>query len=282
MWQLQVYFSLFLFLAIIFPHYVYSANIKLEKTSSDAITDLGQEFSADIDLTIAASDGTTYFMRGVFYKEGSGKYCGYTWNGSDWFNGPYSSNEGWRKLPSMAIASGSATMNLKSRFDPASDSCHDSGSYRFKVQRYTQAGSATFDDQEALTVSVSFPSLTPTPSKTPSPTKVPSVKPTEKANTPIPSKVNVAIAESLQAKSAIAPTKFMVLETFQATNSNFILGEQIIASPSTLIAETKDTSDKLRPKALAAVPIMIAGSVCMIAAAYLSARTIKRRRSGSN
>jgi hypothetical protein len=33
-----------------------------------------------VKLSVSAIDGTSYYLRGVFSKEGSTNYCGLTWN----------------------------------------------------------------------------------------------------------------------------------------------------------------------------------------------------------
>lgn len=125
---------------------------------------------------INAPDGTNYYLRGVFYKEGSNNYCGYTWNGNDWFSGPYSTDERWKKFLSVTIASDSAQTTLKAKLDITDSGCKESGTYKFKVQRFTQSGNGTFDGQNEQTLQILIPTSVPTatPTVRASPTQKPS------------------------------------------------------------------------------------------------------------
>ncbi|MBI4990743.1 hypothetical protein HZB96_01460 [Candidatus Gottesmanbacteria bacterium] len=176
-------FSMMIFLIIIlffvFPTSIFAASITLNDGTPTTISDFNQEYQVNVSLSINADDGTVYYLRGSFYQSGTNNYCGYTWNGSSWFNGPYSSNEGWKNLLQVTISSSSASAILKAKLDSNDNACKDSGNYNLKVQRFTQGGSGTFDPQNEQSLTVNIP--TPTPTVTPSPT------PLSPTNTPSPS-----------------------------------------------------------------------------------------------
>lgn len=178
-------FGIILFLQFIlkFPSKIFAISITLDTPSQTIISDIDQEFSVNLTLNgVNIADNTKYYLRGVFFLPDSTNYCGITWNGSSWFSGPYSTGEGWKKFLAVTVASNSASVQLKAKIDTADSGCRASGSYNFKVQRFTEAGSATFDDQNIQTVVFSLPTPIPSPTVSPQPTKVPSLKPTVKVN----------------------------------------------------------------------------------------------------
>jgi hypothetical protein len=163
----RVILFIFLLLFIFFPVPLFAATININAPSTNSVSETNWEYQANVDLTIDVTNGTVYYLRGVFHKDGTSNYCGYTWNGSEWYSGPISSNEGWKKFLSITIASNSASTILKTKFDPTQSGCKETGNYKFKVQRYTVSGSSSFDTQDELSVEVNVP--TPFPTATPTP-----------------------------------------------------------------------------------------------------------------
>jgi len=160
----------------------YSASVTISNTKAQ-LTSPDEEYTADVNLSISASNGTTYYLRGVFYKPGTSNYCGYTWNGSSWFNGPYTSNEGWKQFLSVSVNNSSWSGQLKAKIDTSDNSCKDSGTYNFKIQRFTvTSSSGNFDTQNEQTILITLPTLTPTPAPTSKPTSTP-----DPTSTPKPS-----------------------------------------------------------------------------------------------
>lgn len=174
---------LFFLIILKFPSQTFALTISLDNPSQTTISEANQEFSINLSLkgTNIPND-TKYYLRGVFYLPDSTNYCGFTWNGNSWFSAPYSTGEGWKNFLAVSVASNSASVQLKAKIDTADSGCRASGSYNFKVQRFTEAGSATFDDQNIQTVVFSLPNPIPSPTEPPQPTKVPSLKPTVKVN----------------------------------------------------------------------------------------------------
>jgi hypothetical protein len=163
-----------------FAEPTFAAGFTLSSTQTSINAD--DEFNVDVYFSISATNGTTYYLRGVFYPVAK-NYCGYTWNGNAWYNGPYTVNNGWQQLLAVTVNQSSWSGQLKAKIDPSDENCQNSGNYYFKIQRYTSGGSSNFDDQNSLSLNVSIPTSTPTPNPTDTPTSTPTAAPT---NTPTP------------------------------------------------------------------------------------------------
>ena len=161
-----------------------AASMTLQSTQSEL--GLDQELLIQLSLSIQSSDSTNYYLRGMFFKDGASSYCGYTWSGSEWYKGPYSSNEGWKKLQKITIANNSWSGELKAKIDPEDSGCKESGAYKFKIQRYNEnSGSSTVDEQNEITFNITIPTQTPTPLPTSKPTPTSKPIPTTKPTTTI-------------------------------------------------------------------------------------------------
>lgn len=177
-----------------------------------------------------SAEGTTYYLRGVFHKKDSTNYCGYTWNGSAWFKGPYTTNDGWKSFPPVIISSSSATIELSAKIDSDDSGCKESGHYQFKVQRFTEGGSGSFDDQNEQDVGITVPSptlaATPTPvvkppTATPQSTSKVTNSPTEKKALPSPTVQNATIILTKNVTETTVPEA----STTVAATSGDVLGE---------------------------------------------------------
>ncbi|HUD09612.1 MAG TPA: hypothetical protein VMR77_02330 [Patescibacteria group bacterium] len=187
-----------------------------------------------MQFSINAANGTVYYLRGVFYQT-AGNYCGYTWNGNNWYNGPYSVNNGWQQLLAVTVNQSSWSGQLKAKIDPSDGNCQNSGNYYFKVQRYTGGGSGSFDDQNSLSVNISIPTPTPTPIPTDTPTPTPT-------QTPTPTSKPTATPASKPTQKPL-PT---IAEDVVATDTG-VLGESsdsaMVQNPSITPQEVKIASD---------------------------------------
>lgn len=170
-----------------FPSVAYGSSVTLsaDKTQLQSPDDV---LSISVSLSINATDSAMYYLRGVFFLPGSDDYCGFTWNGNDWFAGPYSSNERWKNFLPITISNNSWQGTLKAKIDSADSGCRDSGTYNVEVERFTSGGSSNFDTQNVLSVSVVVPTPTPTPTPTPkpTPTSAPTATPIKSGPTPKP------------------------------------------------------------------------------------------------
>lgn len=181
-----------LFLSVFISFYFYfleaSNAAGLTLSSNQSSINSNDEFNVNINFFISSPNGTTYYLRGAFYQT-VGNYCGFTWNGSNWYNGPYSVNNSWQQLLPITVNQGSWSGQLKTRMDTSDGNCQTSGNYYFKVQRYTAGGSSSFDEQNALSLVASIPTPTPIPTSTPtlkpSDTPIPTSTPTT-VKTPTP------------------------------------------------------------------------------------------------
>lgn len=159
------------------PYHLYAASITLTSDQT-SLTGIDPEFTVQSSLSLNAPNGTEYYLRGVFYKHGTTNYCGYTWNGTTWFKGPYSTNESWKNFLKVSITDDAWKGELKAKLDTQESGCQESGTYGFKIQRFTAKSSAgTFDEQEEYLLTVLIP--TPTPTAVPTPTATPTPTPTK-------------------------------------------------------------------------------------------------------
>ena len=255
----MIFIIIVLFFLFLLPVKVNAADITLSNSNLTSITDFKQEYEVDVSLNINVSDDTKYFLRGMFYKEGTNGYCGYTWNGQSWFNGPYSSNEGWNNLPEVLISSSSGQTRLKSKLDFEDKDCQTRGTYFFKIQRFTRKGSAVIDEQngQKLEVLVEFSTPTAIPSNTPS--FLPSLTPkkTRESAVMIPS-ITLVQSTVLPGKNLISPTQ----------TSNPAISE---GSTSASIAGIKTKSSVNLPFLL-----LVPGLSLIFISSFLSARQIKK------
>lgn len=258
------------------PGEVSAASINLSDPSVSDITDPNQEYQVNADLSINAGDGTVYYLRGVFYKMGSSNYCGYTWNGNFWFNGPFTSNDGWKNLLPAVVSSSSAQVVIRSKLDPVDSGCSQNGDYKFKIQRYTQAGSGSFDDQNEQAVSINIPSPTPTQMPIPSSTLKP--QPTDSpSSTPTPIPKNTAISKP--PVPTLRPPSFFPDDGPPPTglgSKESILGIEISSTPAMTVKVEGMRENKI---SLPMVFLFLGGgAACTGLSVYLSVRNIRRRR----
>ncbi len=211
---------------------VFAASIDISSGPSRLLSS-NEEYSVNVVLSINTPDGTPYYLRGVFFKPGDNNYCGYTWNGNFYFKGPISANEGWKNFLKTTVQSSTWSGQLKAKIDPEDSGCQSSGNYYFKIQRFTENGSGSFDKQTEqsveLIIPLPTPTVIPTSSSTPSPRPKPTVTPIV-ASTPLPTKSS---SPQNSPRSTSTPLKS---EENLATRSPNILG-QIIKNTK---AETRD------------------------------------------
>lgn len=278
------FFLAFLFL---FPRITLAANITLSESNRTEITDTNQEYQIKVVISINASDGTIYYLRGVFYKEGSNDYCGFTWNGSSWFSGPYSTSENWKNFLKVEIASSSAVTILKAKIDPDDNGCKQSGSYRFKVQRFTQSGSSTFDTQNEQSLNINIPLATLTPTNTPHPTSTPKA-----TNTKIPtstSKISYSPTLTLRTNPTMLITPTIAKATqfskeliSEIKNSSFSseVASDILGTSSAKELIGTDLVKKETTSLFLIIFLAVGGTGCITVAIWLSYKKIKSSSAG--
>lgn len=142
------------------------------------------EILIHVKFSITASNDTIYYLRGVFFTPGSSNYCGYTWNGTTYYSGPYTGDGGWKNFLKIAITNNQWEGDVKVKIDTDDSGCRDSGGYSFKIERFTESGSGTFDSQEILPFTFTLPTITFPPTPTLKPTATPRPISTVKVPTP--------------------------------------------------------------------------------------------------
>ncbi|MGE5041846.1 MAG: hypothetical protein ACM3IJ_03000 [Candidatus Levyibacteriota bacterium] len=206
---------------LFFSSIVYASSISTSANIKQITAET--EIPVQTDLSINSQEGTNYFLRGVFFKPGTNDYCGYTWNGSSFFSGPYSGNSAWKNFYLASVANSSWSGTLKVKIDPVDSGCSTSGTYSFKVQRFTNSGSATFDSQNELSFEVTVPTPTSTTAPTPTqmkvtPTKIPmptTYKPS-KINSPTPLKPSSNLVEPPLVSSLSATEKALSVSSISS------------------------------------------------------------------
>lgn len=251
---------------------VFAATISLQSQQQTLQKD--EEFGVSTTLTINQADGTNYYLRGVFFKEGTTSYCGFTWNSSDWYSGPITSGEGWKHFYKVTLSDKSWSGHLKAKIDTEKSECKDSGTYNFKLIRYTESGSTGDDTVNSVQVEVLLPTPSPTPSSTPQPTstKTPSQKPSSTSPSLFTVKPNPTIVPK--------PTNVEVLGVISKSSEDRIL------ATSTISSEASDAISPQSPKILGTAqepsligPVLIVGGgMLFIAAAVIVVRQIKSKK----
>ena len=190
--RLEIVFGLFfIIIFLVFPFKIFAAQIFLSSPSANLNSDW--TYPVDLEVNSKVTDGTTYYLRAAFFLSGTTNYCGATLNNTnDWYEGPYTSNQGWLNLPSITINNSSWSGRINAKFDFNDNACSQNGNYTFKILRYTTNGSSSSDEtQNPISFNIVVPSPTPTlvsmtNTPTPSPSQTP-VSPTKKPtifNTP--------------------------------------------------------------------------------------------------
>jgi hypothetical protein len=227
------------FLLFLFPQPVRALTFTIESDVTTLATP-DQEYPLRVTYFISQPDDTVYYLRGVFFKKGSTSYCGYTWNGTNWFKGPYTTNDGWKQFEEIKIAGGSWSGILKSKIDPDDSACKESGTYQFKAQRFTANSSSPSDSQNELTIEVIIPTQTPTPTMTPTPSYTPTPTPIP-TPTLSPSSTNsptLGVTPKQSLKTTISPTNIRISTisgdptAFQGSVSQDILGAPVVLGES--------------------------------------------------
>lgn len=154
---------------LVIPKEVYAANVSIFSDNTSPTYE--SEIEVKTLLSINSQDGTTYYLRGVFFKPSTTDYCGLTWNGKEYYSGPYSKDEKWKNFLPIVLQSSSWSGTLKVKIDPSDSGCRDSGNYNFKIERFTNSGSGTFDPQQELNFNFTIPTKTPIPIPTNKPTQ---------------------------------------------------------------------------------------------------------------
>lgn len=267
---------IFLLLFLLFVPSTYAATIS--HTTTKTSIGIDEDIELDVNLTIQAGDGNEYFLRGVFYKPGDNNYCGFTWNGSTWFSGPYSTQEQWKNFQKITITSNSWNGKVRLKIDPEDTGCKDSGEYKIKLQRFTLSGAGTFDDQNETSLSVTVPTATPTPSPTQQNTPTPKVTraPTQSPTTNLSQATSMTGTDTLTIKSTmsdeenIARTKELlsdknvyattsVSKTTKSTPK--VLGKSITGDNEKVKEKAKETEKKKKGNTFVYV-----GGLCLILA----------------
>lgn len=168
--------TFFFFLLIFFTYHIWLIHqvfAKIELTFSPAPDELLYSQTMTLDVTLSGvEENSEYFIRGAFFPADTSKYFGFTLNNLGEWNNSATAFTNFYKIV------GNQTAQIQFRFDEQSPHFSGSGTYNFKIGRYTPGGSLTWSEQnpaELLLVAppTPTPTVTPQPSFTPTPTGTP-------------------------------------------------------------------------------------------------------------
>ena len=168
--------SSYLFFAVAFP--VFAVTISVSTPSASISSDI-----FNVDVSISGATNATNYLRVDLFKDGTNKYFGETYNGSDWYSG----SEGKNYFP-IQIQNSTASATIKAQLgNPSSDEYPGPGMYKLKIRRYTSSGSQSSNDsQTPADIQITYTLPTPTPTPTPTTTPTPSATPLGASPTPTP------------------------------------------------------------------------------------------------
>lgn len=164
-------------------------SVKISVAASISLSTLSSSFSytdeipVAVKIAISSADETNYYLRGVFSKEGSSNYCGFTWNGTTFYSGPYTIDDGWKQFLKVSIKNEVWEGEVKVKIDSEDSGCKDSGVYAMRIERFTESGSGIFDTQDPLLLTLTLPTPTLVPTSTPKPSPTLRLTPTKTTGT---------------------------------------------------------------------------------------------------
>lgn len=218
-------------------------------TFSGAPSTIHDETPFEIDVQLATDDSNKQkinYLRAVFFAADSTKYFGYTQSASgDW------GNTASQKDTLFAITlneEGSWSGKIRSKVDLNSSYYNDSGTYYFKVGRYTSESDTSAqwsDNSTPILITAKFsptPEAPPKPSATPKPASISNNNSNQSSTSP--TSIEVSVPPSPQ-KLALKPTQ----KVLGASSSSRFLKTGIIKPTPTEMAQA-DTSPTETPKPL--------------------------------
>lgn len=197
-------------------------------TFSGAPTTIANDDPFEIDVNLAggtSSKNKINYLRAVFFVADSTKYFGYTQSArGEWGN---SASQKDTLLAITLNEEGSWSGKLRSKVDLSSSYYNDSGTYYFKVGRYTSESdtSAQWSETE-VPVHITF-QLSPTPQPTPKPSSTPKPQAISKSSSaPTPDSDPTPQANPTLSSSKPSPTS--IHRVLGATSSARFLQTGII------------------------------------------------------
>jgi hypothetical protein len=222
-------------------------------TFSGAPSTIHDETPFEVDVQLATGDSNKQkvnYLRAVFFAADSTKYFGYTQSASgEW------GNSASQKDTLFAITlneEGSWSGKIRSKVDLNSSYYNDSGTYYFKVGRYTSEADTSAQWSDNATSILITAKFSPTPEPPPKPSATPKAAPTSNNH----SDQSSTSPTSIEASTAPSPQKISVKPTLKvlgASSSSRFLKTGII-KPTPITIATINTSSTDTPKPLAAKP----------------------------
>lgn len=187
-------------------------------------------FSVNVTLSISGSSGNSYYIRGAFsHSESPTAYFGYTKNNQgNWYNGSPFDKTQYFQVIMDPDGQWSGTVEVK--LDTSDSGYKGSGTYNFKLGRYTTGGSTSAwcntDTVSCTIANISVVAPTPTVTPTLTPTMTPAPIPTSVlTNTPTPTRTPTPTKSPTP---TLKPTLFITPTSIEPTDEvmpTSVLGE---------------------------------------------------------
>lgn len=151
-----------------------------------------ESFSVSVVLSVSSSAGNNYYIRIAFsHPDSPSSYFGYTKNNAgNWYNGTPSPIDKTQFYKVTMDENNQWTGTIEAKPDIESSAYKGSGTYNFKLGRYTESGSLTWCNNESTGCAVASVSIvttaTPTPTPAPTNTPVPTATPIQSGPTTAP------------------------------------------------------------------------------------------------
>lgn len=106
-----------------------------------------QMLNANVNLVLPSNPNTSYYLKGAFVSSGGSNYFGQTKVGGSWVKNSTSYSS---QLPITTDSSGNWNGNIVVMVDPLDSGYTGSGSYIFKVAKYSTSGSSLVWSNESI------------------------------------------------------------------------------------------------------------------------------------
>ncbi len=171
--------GVFLIAFVLIYQFIFSDPVlALTLTFDQAPDSVDSDAEFEVNVSLSCSGCKDSYLRAVFFQDGTTNYFGYTQNEKgDWVNSTADKTLYYHLAPD-ALVEGSWSGKLKAKADLLSDYFGGSGSYQFKVGRYTSANSSATWSSNQATIQINTPTPSPSPVPTATPTAVPTLSPT--------------------------------------------------------------------------------------------------------
>lgn len=189
-------------------------------------------------LSVQGAQAGTNYLRVDLYKEGTTKYFGETYNGTDWYSG----SNGKEYFP-VSIQSGQTwTGNVQAKVgEPSSSDYPEPGLYKMRIRRYTTSGNQGGEDANvsAVSVNIDIPAPSPTPTPVSDQAQPSSSTSNPKSPSPVPKSTTTSVSNN-RAVTATPSPRVLSQSTSYSPSASPVL--ELARSPSPTASPAVDLS----------------------------------------